>query len=586
MRMSAPAVDLRLRRAGFDSFRPWPWLALLLVALAVGTPLAFLLLGSFSTTSLPGDFTWQSLGLANYAAVWLDPDTYEVAGNTAIYVLGTMAFGVSLAVLLAFLVERTDLPGRLFLYAGIPMTLAMPGMLQAMAWVLLFSPRIGFLNLLARWLLGLDAMPFNIYSMGGMIFVEGLRLVPTAFLMLVPLLRAMDPALEEAASVSGARPAATLRRVTARLLLPGLAAAAIYLGMTALEVFEVPGVLGLPAGIHVFSTRIYAAVHAATGDPDYGRADALAILYVLLAILATALYARIIRRAERFAMVSGKGYRPRRVALGRWRWPAAIFAFLYLGLAILLPFLVLLYISFLPFLQAPSAAALRLFTLSNYRQLWNNELIGTALANTAVMVLVTATATVLVSLAIALIVVRSKFAARKLLDQLTFLPHAIPGIVLGLAFFWLFLVIDRIGLAVGGGVLAISIAFTVAFMAYGTRALSAALLQIHRDLEEAARTSGASSWRVTCRIFTPLILPAMAGLWIWAVLHAVRQAGAPLILADGPDNQVLAVLIWNLWSHGGIPVVGALGTLMIAALILVTLALRLLGFGRALGRGA
>src|SRR6185312_10902021 len=155
MRMSAPAVDLRLRRAGFDSFRPWPWIALILVALAVGTPLAFLLLGSLSTSTLPSEFTWQSLGLVNYARVWLDPDTYEVAGNTFVYVLGTMALGLGLAVLLAFLVERTDLPGRLFLYAGIPMTLAMPGMLQAMAWVLMFSPRIGFLNLAARWLLGL-----------------------------------------------------------------------------------------------------------------------------------------------------------------------------------------------------------------------------------------------------------------------------------------------------------------------------------------------------------------------------------------------------------------------------------------------
>src|SRR5262249_35031508 len=156
--------------------------------------------------------------------------------------------------------------------------------------------------------------------------------------MLVPLLRAMDPALEEAAAMSGARPAATVRRITFRLLLPGLLAAAIYQAMTALEVFEIPGVLGLPAGIHVFSTRIYAAVHAATGNPDYGRADALAILYVLLAILATSLYARVIGRSERFAMVTGKGYRPRRIDLGRWKGAAAALAFLYLALAIIVPF--------------------------------------------------------------------------------------------------------------------------------------------------------------------------------------------------------------------------------------------------------
>jgi iron(III) transport system permease protein len=279
--------------------------------------------------------------------------------------------------------------------------------------------------------------------------------------------------------------------------------------------------------------------------------------------------------------VSGKGYRPRAINLGRWRWLAAALAGLYLVLAIVIPFLVLLYVSFLPFLQPPSAAAFRLFTLNNYRQLWRNELAGTALLNTIEMVAITATATVLVSFAIALIVVRSRFAARKLLDQLVFLPHAIPGIVLGLAFFWLFLETDKIGLSIGGGVWAISIAFTVTFMAYGTRSMNAALLQIHRDLEEAARTSGAAGWRVAWRIFYPLMLPAIAGLWIWTLLHAVRQAGTPLILADGPDNQVLAVLIWNLWSHGGIQTVGAIGTLMIAALLLIALALRLVGFGRA-----
>src|SRR5205814_2022459 len=140
---------------------------------------------SFSTATVPGDFS--QLGLANYETVWLDPDTYAVARNTLVYVLGATSIGFTIAAGLAWLVERTNMPGRIWLYAGIPMTLAVPGMLQAMAWVLLLSPRIGFLNLFARWLLGLDAAPFNIYSMGGMILVEGLRLVPTAFLMLVPL---------------------------------------------------------------------------------------------------------------------------------------------------------------------------------------------------------------------------------------------------------------------------------------------------------------------------------------------------------------------------------------------------------------
>jgi iron(III) transport system permease protein len=202
-------------------------------------------------------------------------------------VTGSTIVGISVATTLAWLVERTNMPGKIWIYASIPMTLAMPGMLQAMAWVLLFSPRIGFANNFLKWLFDLDEMPFDIYSMTGMIVVEGLRLVPTAFLMLVPLLRSMDPSLEEAAAMSGAKPASTLRRVTLKLMLPGILAVIIYQAMTALEVFEVPGILGLPAGIYVFSTKIYSVLHTAMGTPDYGRANTLAIIYVVLAIGAT-----------------------------------------------------------------------------------------------------------------------------------------------------------------------------------------------------------------------------------------------------------------------------------------------------------
>jgi iron(III) transport system permease protein len=560
--------------------RIWPLVVLAAVTLLVATPVVFLVLGSFSTASVPGEFSLETLGLANYEEVWLDPDTYRVFGDTVIYVSGATAVGIGVATVLAWLVERTNMPGKVWIYAGIPMTLAVPGMLQAMAWVLLFSPRIGFFNTLLKQALGLSANPFNIYTMEGMILVEGMRLVPTAFLMLVPLLRSMDPTLEEAASMSGARPGSMLRKVTLKLMLPGLVAVVIYQVMTALEVFEVPGVLGLPGNIYVFSTKIYAALHTAMGTPNYGEANALAIIYVLIAVGTIYLYSRVIGRSERYAIVSGKAYRPRPVDLGAWRWPALGVCSLFLLVSIVIPFLVLVYVSLLPFLQAPSAAAFKMMSFANYEELWRNDLIGTVMANTAILVVATSTFTVLISFAISLVVVRSKFVGAKLLDQLAFLPHAIPGIVLGLAFFWVFLQTDKIGIAIHGGVWAMAIAFTVSFMSYGTRSMNAALLQIHKDLEEAAQVSGARNWRVMWRVFFPLMMPTVVGVWIWAMLHAVRQVGTPLILYEGSDNQVLAVLIWELWDHGGTGVVGAIGVLMIAALLLITLGLRVIGFGR------
>jgi iron(III) transport system permease protein len=380
--------------------------------------------------------------------------------------------------------------------------------------------------------------------------------------------------------MSGAKPASSLRKITIRLMLPGLLAVMIYQFMTALEVFEVPGILGLPASIYVFSTKIYSILQIVDGLPAYGEANALAMIYVVLAITATWIYARVISRSERFSIITGKGYRPREIDLGRWSWLAFALVFLFLLFSIILPFLVLLFVSFLKFLQVPSAAAFKSMTSVHYAELWRAPLIGQVLWNTFVMVVITSTLTVAASFAISLVVVRSKFWGRKLLDQLAFLPHAIPGIVMGLAFLWVFLRGNKLGIPIHGGILAMSLAFTVGFMAYGTRAMNAAILQIHKDLEEAAHVSGAPYWRTMWRIFVPLMLPTFVGVWIWTMLHAVRIAGTPLLLYEGNENQVLSILIWNMWDQGQIQAVGAIGVMMIVALLLMTVGLRLLGFGR------
>jgi iron(III) transport system permease protein len=574
--IAAPIPTWHVKRSSFSHARLWHWLVFALVGLAVVIPLLFLVLGSFSTASLPTEFSLAELGLENYRDVWLDPGTYSVFVNTLIYVSGATVFGITTAAGLAWLVERTDIPGKIWIYAGVPMTLAVPGMLQAMAYVLLLSPRVGFLN---QTIAPLGLGPINIYSLGGMIFVEGLRLVPTAFLMLVPLLRSMDPVLEEAAAMSGANPRSALRKVTLRLLMPGILAVVIYQCMTALEVFEVPGILGLPAGIYVFSTKIYSVLHAVE-LPNYGKANALSIIYVVIAIAATWMYAKVISRSERFTIITGKGYRPREIGLGRWRWPALGLVFLFLMFSIILPFLVLVFVSLLRFLQMPSASAFASMTLQNYTKLLDDPLMATVMQNTILLVVLSSTLTVILSFLISLIIVRSKFPARRLLDQLAFMPHAIPGIVMGLAFFWLLLQGTQFGIELHGGILAIALAFTVSFMAYGTRAMNAAILQVHKDLEEAAQVSGATNFRTMLRVFLPLMLPTFVGVWIWSMLHAVRQAGMPLVLYEGDNNQVLAILMWNMWDQGDIEGVGAIGTLLIIALLLITVALRLIGFGR------
>jgi iron(III) transport system permease protein len=573
---------LSLRRiARLRPAQLWPWALLLLMALLVAAPLGFLVLGSFSSGRLLGEIDFGALSLDNYRVVWGNPATHAVFANTVIYALGAVSIGVPLALSLAFLVERTNIPGKLWIYTGVTLCLAMPGLLHAMAYVLLLSPKIGFINRFLMNAFDLEAAPFNIYGLAGMALVEGMRLVPTAFLMMLPLLRNMDPALEEAASTSGAGPIYVLRRVTMLLMLPGIVAVLIYQLVSALEVFDVPSIVGMPGGIYVFSTRIYAALHSTSALPDYGKANALAILYLVIAVAMTTVYLKVISRAERFSVVSGRGYRPRTIDLGAWRWVALALACLYLLAAFVLPFLVLAYTSFLPFLQVPSARAFHAFSWINYRKVFESDEIGVVVRNTLIMTALAASLTLVLSFLISLVIVRSKFWGRKLLDQLAFLPHAIPGIVMGLALLWVFLKIDNFGLPIFGTIWSMALAFTLTFVAYGTRAMNAAILQIHRDLEEAALMSGASTWRTAWRVFVPLLAPALAGLWLWAVLHAVRTAGLPLMLYQGANNQVLSVMIWNMWTDGQIAQVGAVATIMILALLALTLLLRSFGFGRA-----
>ncbi|MEP4015900.1 MAG: iron ABC transporter permease [Anderseniella sp.] len=544
-------------------------------------PIFSLVAGSFSLSRLPNEFSLDNLGLANYYAVWVEQRIDRVLWNTLLYVIGSTIFGVSIAVILAWLVERTDMPGKMWVYAGVPLAIAVPGILHSITWVLLASPRSGFINRAWMGLVGTREPLFDIYTMGGLIFAEGLRLVPVAFLMLVPLFRSMDPALEEAAATNGASPLRATRRVTMMLMLPGLAAITIFQAITALENFEIPGILGLPVGLHVFSTRVFNIIDNVGTIPAFGQANAAAIFYLVIALITSFVYIRLVRHSERYAVITGKGYTPRQVALKRWRHVALGAALLFLFLTILLPFLVMLYISLINYMRPPSWEAVQSFSFQHYERVLNQPRAHKVFWNTIYMTLLTATAVTVLSFVIAYIVVRTRFAARYVLDMLAFLPHSIPGIVLGLALFWLLLQFDILtGASTFGSLYALVFGFTVLFIAYGVRAMSTALLQIHADLEDAAKLCGASPLRVARRVFVPLLLPTIVGIWIYCALLSVRFISLPLILSQGGDNEVLGVMIWYLWDNGNISSVGAIGVALMLFMFVLALALRVFGFGR------
>src|SRR3990172_9358739 len=428
--------SLRMSRRRVLKIR-YPWATLLLIFLILFTmaPLLTLILGSFSNSTEIGEF--KDFGLQNYARAYLRQSTLVILGNTLGLTVGSVLLGVTLAVAMAWLVERTNSPCKEIMYAAIPITLAIPGVLHAISWIFLFSPRMGYVN---RWLMNafdLSAAPFNTYTLQGMIILEALRVVPTSFLLMVPLFRNMDTSLEEAAAVSGAGPFSRLRRITLPVVSSGIIAVLIYETITVLETFEIPGILGLPARIYVFSTKIY-AVTQGLETPDYGQANALAVAYVVMAAIGVYLYARAIRRADKFAVVTGRDYKPRRLDLGRWKYVALGGVFLYLLLTLVLPLLVLFWTSLIPFPTLPTVKSLSLVSLDNYRTIVIYGATWKVLKNTGLMVVVTAVGTIILSFLISWVLVRTRFWGRRLMDMLAFLPRSIPGIVMALALILIF----------------------------------------------------------------------------------------------------------------------------------------------------
>jgi iron(III) transport system permease protein len=545
----------------------------LVVAYLVGAPLVLLAVSSVKSTKDLLPFENSPWTLANYAQVFGSVETYQLLGNTFVFAAGAIAVGFSFALAFAWLVDRTDLPLRNLVFTLLLVPMAIPGLLAAIGWILLLGPGAGLVNVALRGVLGLPAGtqgPLDVFSLWGMIGVEGLRMVPTMFLMFTAALRVMDPALEEQARVSGAAPARMVRCITLPLLLPALLAALMYFAIASIESFEVPGVLGFTAGVRVFSTQIFWATHPDPGLPDYGLASTLSSILVALALVMMWIYFRVTRRAERFVTVTGRGYRPKRVALGAWRTPALAMVALYLGISVVLPFGVLVWSSLLPFFQPPGPDAFATVSLAAYARVAAYPGIARVIVNTLVVSVSAATVAVALVTLTSWMTVRARLRGARALDVLTFVPLAIPGIVVGLATMLVFLSFPN---PIYGTVWIIVVAATTKFLAFAGRSVGAAQLQLHPELEEASHVSGAR-WALTMRrILVPLLAPSLLNAWLWVFIHAMRELSIPLMLAT-PDNLVLSTLIWRFWDNGQVRETSVLAVVLVLVLGTVTFASR------------
>ena len=548
----------------------------LVPALAVGcllgylvlVPLALTLLSSFRPTGFPAE---AGLTLSNYVKAYGDPNFPALLGTTLAFGLGSTLFALIAGLCLAWLVERSDLPGRRLLRGLVLLPMATPPILLAIAWAMLLSPRNGAINQGLMAAFGLKAAPFNIYSLGGLIFVQGLALVPTAYLFLAPGFANMDPSLEEAAMASGAGTWTLLRRIMLPILRPAILSAAMFLLIVSLVVFDIPGTLGTPAHLFVLSTKIYDLISSSpTGLPLYGQVSALAILFLALLLLLGWIYHRATNDARRYRTITGKGFRPRPFPLGRFRPVAIAGLAAYFCLATLAPLLILMWASLTPYQVAVSRRAFGLLTFENHRQFLHDDRVLLATQNSFTIALVAATAVAALALLVSWLTTRLKIPGSRVLDGLAFAPVAIPGVMIGVALIYVYLTLSPI-LPIYGTIWIIAVAYLTQYLPFGTRTIGAVFLQIHPELEEAAQTSGAGRARILRRVTLPLVWPAIAAVWIWVAAHSLRELSSALML-QGQSNVVIPTLIWDAWSGGEPNRTAAGGLWLTLALVLFLIA--------------
>lgn len=514
--------------------------------------------GSPGVSSLT--YTWN-----NFLEVFGDNRTFSVLLNTFGFAALSLIVAIAFGIPAAWLVERTDFRGKTLLFTLMTIGLLIPGFAAAMGWLFLLHPRIGLANIwLVKWF-GLAEAPFNIMTIAGMGWVQGLNLAPLAFIMTAAVFRSMDPSLEEAAHTSRANFWSTMRRVTLPLAWPGILAASIYIFTIGFAAFDVPAIIGWGSRIFTFSTYLYLLASPQDTLPRYGLVAALSTVIVVLAALLSWWYGAMQQRARQYAVVTGKAYRPRILKLEKAMIPAWCFIGLYFVLSKLLPISLLAWSSVLPFFQVPSARAFSVMSFAHYASLpW--DLVATGASNTAILMFLTPTATLIVSLAFSWVVMRSRIPGRQTFDFIAFLPHAVPNIVFGVGALLITLFVLQKAIPIYGTIWLLLAVFTISRLSYGTRMTNSALIQIHSELEESAQISGASTLEVFGRVLLPLLTPTLLYAWLWIALLTLRELTLAVFLSTG-NNITLPVVIWSLWLGGGLGQASALAMVMLAFMI-------------------
>jgi iron(III) transport system permease protein len=532
--------------------RTSPQVVILVALLCAGVIPPFVFLAYSSLHELDPSGAFGAFTLGHFAAIFGNRTFSSVILNSAVYSLGSALLALVIGAAQAWLAERTDAYLRQVLYVSSIVSLGIPYVLYIVAWIL-FLGKAGPVNTFLQELFGGPGPYINIYSLGGMIFVEGMLWSPLAFLLLSPVLRNSDASFEEAASISGAGLFSTLRHITLGMSRPALLALGLLVFIKASESFEVPALVGLPGSARVLTSTIYQRL-TLDMPPDVGSASAFGVLLLVVMAVLLQIYSRVAAQTHRYQTVTGKGFRPRVIRLGRWRYAASALIVAIPFIVVVIPLATILWAALLPYYQPFSLKALPLLGIGNFVQVLNSPSFRGAIVNS--LALGAAAATLVTALsAVAGWCVARRVAGGRLLDALAALPLVFPAIVLGLAFLEIFV---HGGSWLYGSLLSLVVVSVVAYMPYGLRYAQLGVIQIHPELEEAAAIAGARQTRTFVRVVLPLLIPALISCWLFVFLLAVRAVSLVLLLA-GPDSQVVAVALFDFWNNGQVGELAALG---------------------------
>jgi iron(III) transport system permease protein len=574
------AIATQDRRAGQRarfSAAGWLWTALLLAILAflVLYPVAMLLFGAVTGVNPVVDgFHPSDISIDNFTAVLANPNVHAALVNSLTACTGGTALAVVIGLAFAWIVVRTNTPCKgLIATAGL-LPLFVPPLVAAVAWAILGSPKTGLLNTMLASI-GIE-WRLNLYSMPGLIVIFGMYYAPYVYMFTSAALRNMDPSLEEAAEISGASAWHTLFSITFPLIAPAIISSMLLSFIVMLGIYGIPAVLGTPANVSVLTTYIFNLT--AWSPPLYSNAAAVAIILMVVTGLLVILQQKVLS-GRSFTTVAGKAFRPRALNLGPWRFLTLGLAILYLLIVVVLPSLGLVVAAFRKFLFIRNVASLfdmRQYSLIHFERLFANPLALRSITNTMEVGIATAVVGGILAFAVGYTVTRTSVPGRRAVDVISTLPVAIPGLVVGVAYLWAW-----IGLPGGlyGTIWILALAFIARFLPDTVKALSTSLMQIHRELEEAAWICGRGTFSTVRSIVLPLARPGIVAAMTLLFILAVRELGSSLFLYSS-DSMVMAVLLLDYYEGGNIGITAAF------SLVQMVLLAVLIGIAHYLSRGA